>query len=650
MAESAAAGNDKSELKRLLKVASSHPVHMAMAIGPDGKPIMRMDKTKNAKALEKMIRAESPSAKDVRFGSVSVDPAESTEATFMLNKPLSGGARKLAAFLKPAGISKVNIVMEDGTPADSASDDEAPAGAGGAGAGAGMSAGADLVAGGPLSGGPLSGKPPAGAALAGGAAAGAAMGNAAGDHHPRDMSAQQAQMIAEARAKHGGAAPSPGAGSVAGQPGAHAAPGHAVPGQVVKGKDAAAGLGAIAALSEADFAKLMKAMQAELVHLHHPDTGPIKAVPPVGSAVKAAPAANGAHADKPKPVVKLSDADLAKLQELAKAGHFTLVPADAASKAPDGKDATGKDAAGKDAAGKVKSGTASPHSGSAPGAESVVAKDAKYPGAIQAAGGIANAAHPDPAHPDPAHPDPAKSGHAVGGKVPDKAGAAMDAASKTGATAAPNGKAPAAEDGGAMTAAKMTKDLTALVKRVMAVVKQNPSQQAELSRLAIDAQGSIRANDLESAAATMQVLMMSLDAAAGEVPAMADVHAKVNEEWESVRAHIEADLDTHKAAALKAGVDPKLVEEAHASAQAALGPALAGVQSQIDSLKQAKNDADLAAIKKSSQSDLDKLAIHLNNDKLFNFVDVISPFKPMRALGTIEQFASKFGKELNLFK
>jgi len=674
MAESAAAGNDKSELKRLLKVASSHPVYMAMAIGPDGKPIMRMDKTKNAKALEKMIRAESPSAKDVRFGSVSVDPDESTEATFMLNKPLSGGARKLAAFLKPVGISKVNIVMEDGTPADSASDDEAPAGAGGAGVGAGMSAGADLVAGGPLSSGPLSSKPPAGAALAGGAAAGAAMGNAAGDHHPRDMSAQQAQMIAEARAKHGGAAPSPGA---------HAAPGiagHAVPGQhghkdhghagaqlaaghqagehgsgkavgqVVKGKDAAAGLGAIAALSEADFAKLMKAMQAELVHLHHPDTGPIKAVPPVGSAVKAAPAANGAHADKPKPVVKLSDADLAKLQELAKAGHFTLVPADAASKAPDGKDATGKDAAGKDAAGKVKSGTASPHSGSAPGAESVVAKDAKYPGAIQAAGGIANAAHPDPAHPDPAHPDPAKSGHAVGGKVPDKAGAAMDAASKTGATAAPNGKAPAAEDDGAMTAAKMTKDLTALVKRVMDVVKQNPSQQAELSRLAIDAQGSIRANDLESAAATMQVLTMSLDAAAGEVPAMADVHAKVNEEWESVRAHIEADLDTHKAAALKAGVDSKLVEEAHASAQAALGPALAGVQSQIDTLKQAKNDADLAAIKKSSQSDLDKLAIHLNNDKLFNLVDVFSPFKPMRALGTIAQFASKFGKGLHLFK
>ena len=106
MAESAAAGNDKSELKRLLKVASSHPVHMAMAIGPDGKPIMRMDKTKNAKALEKMIRAESPSAKDVRFGSVSVDPDESTEATFMLNKPLSGGARKLAAFLKPLSTAR----------------------------------------------------------------------------------------------------------------------------------------------------------------------------------------------------------------------------------------------------------------------------------------------------------------------------------------------------------------------------------------------------------------------------------------------------------------------------------------------------------------------------------------------------------------
>ena len=292
-----------------------------------------------------------------------------------------------------------------------------------------------------------------------------------------------------------------------------------------------------------------------------------------------------------------------------------------------------------------KAGAVSPHPGSAPGAESVVAKDAKHPGAAQTAGGIANAAHPDPAH-----PDSAKSGHAAGGKAPDKAGAAPDAATKAGAAVAPNGKAPVAEDGGAMTAAKMTKDLTALVKRVMAVVKQNPSQQAELSRLAIDAQGSIRANDLEAAAATMQVLMMSLGAAAEEVPAMGDVHSKVNQEWEAVRAHIEADLDNHKTEALKAGVDPKRVEEAHASARAAIAPALAGVQSQIDALKQAKNDADLAAIKTSSQNDLDKVAIHLNNDKLFNLVDVFSPFKPMRALGTIAQFASKIGKGLHLFK
>ena len=86
------------------------------------------------------------------------------------------------------------------------------------------------------------------------------------------------------------------------------------------------------------------------------------------------------------------------------------------------------------------------------------------------------------------------------------------------------------------------------------------------------------------------------------------------------------------------------------AAQAALAPALAGLQSQIDFLNRAKNDADLAAIKASSRNDLDKLAIHLNNDKLFNLVDVFSPFRPMRALGTVAQFASKFGKGLHLFK
>ena len=238
----------------------------------------------------------------------------------------------------------------------------------------------------------------------------------------------------------------------------------------------------------------------------------------------------------------------------------------------------------------------------------------------------------------------------VGGAIGTKALYKPDAAPNAGAIGAPDSKAPAGQDGGAMTAAKMTKDLTALVKRVMAVVKEDPSQQVELSRLAIDAQGSIRANDLESAAATMQVLMMSLDAAAGEVPAMADIHAKVSQEWEVVRAHIEADLESHRTEALKAGVDPKRVEEAHASAQATLSPVYANFQSQIDTLTRAKNDADLAAIKKSSLNDLDKAAIHLNNDKLFNLVDVFSPFRPMRALGTIAQFASKLGKGLHLFK
>ena len=541
------AGNDKSELKRLLKVASSHPVHMAMAIGPDGKPIMRMDKTKNAKALEKMIRAESPSAKDVRFGSVSVDPSETTEATFMLNKALGGAARKLAVFLKPAGISKVHIVLEDGTAAESASDEEAPAAgamaggaadaaamlAGGAAAGGAMGAEAAGAATG-VAGGAMAGGAMAAGAAAGGAVAGAAMGQHGHKGHNHGRSHADG---------HGRAHPAQGQ-----PPSQHAGEGAA--GQVVKGKDAAAGPNAIPALSDADFSKLMKAIQAELVHLHHSETGPIKAVPPAGSAAKPAQAADGAQPEKAKPVVKLSDADFAKLQELAKAGHFTLMPADAAPKAPEGKDATSKDATSKDATGKegagkdtagqgatgkdtvvkTTAGLDAAHPIKAPGSESAVAKDAKGTGADLPGG-----AHPNAAHPDPAHPGAAMNGMSVPHRP--------DAAPNAGAGGSPDGNAPAGQDSGAMTGAKLTKDLTALVKRLMAVVKQNPSQQAELSRLAIDAQGSIRANDLESAAATMQVLMMSLDAAAGEVPAMADVQAKVNQEWETLRAHIEADLE-----------------------------------------------------------------------------------------------------------
>ena len=117
------AGSDKSELKKLIRLSRDKPVHMAFALGQDGKAILKLDKMKPPRTLEKGLK-ESEGSRNHRFGTVMVDPEQPKVVTFVLNKAVSGFARKLVIALKGTGFKQVKLVTEDGEALEEAESDE----------------------------------------------------------------------------------------------------------------------------------------------------------------------------------------------------------------------------------------------------------------------------------------------------------------------------------------------------------------------------------------------------------------------------------------------------------------------------------------------------------------------------------------------
>lgn len=62
---------------------------------------------------------------------------------------------------------------------------------------------------------------------------------------------------------------------------------------------------------------------------------------------------------------------------------------------------------------------------------------------------------------------------------------------------------------------ELARELTALVKQMLDVIRQDPSQKVALAELATDAQASLKRGDLDQAAAGIEVLRQALDAGSG---------------------------------------------------------------------------------------------------------------------------------------
>jgi hypothetical protein len=129
-------GMSKSDMKKLLIRSKEEPVNCAIGVGEDAAyGLLLMSKTKGPKVLEKTLMLEFPKVKNTRFGTAFVDVEDNPKLVKLsLNRNVSGMSKKLIKTLKGTGFSKVIIVFEDGSEAESheEADEEALDGVGAA--------------------------------------------------------------------------------------------------------------------------------------------------------------------------------------------------------------------------------------------------------------------------------------------------------------------------------------------------------------------------------------------------------------------------------------------------------------------------------------------------------------------------------------
>jgi hypothetical protein len=126
MAADVNTGMEKQDMKRLLMKSKTEPVNCAFAQGTDPTmALFMLDKVKQPKAVEKELTKEFPDAKNTRWGTAFVDMDDDPkQVKLTVNKPISGAARKLVKTLKGTGFTKVVILLEDGSVAESAGEEE----------------------------------------------------------------------------------------------------------------------------------------------------------------------------------------------------------------------------------------------------------------------------------------------------------------------------------------------------------------------------------------------------------------------------------------------------------------------------------------------------------------------------------------------
>ena len=121
------------DMKQMLNKATiENPVSCSFGLGPDPWALLMMHKTKAPPAVEKELTGAFPDAKNTRRGTVVIDPEKPNVVKFIITKPVSAMAKRLVKTLKGTGYNKVEILLEDGTVIEGASDeDEAAAAVGG---------------------------------------------------------------------------------------------------------------------------------------------------------------------------------------------------------------------------------------------------------------------------------------------------------------------------------------------------------------------------------------------------------------------------------------------------------------------------------------------------------------------------------------
>lgn len=133
MADPVNTGMPKVEMRKLLTHSKEEPVNCAIGLGDDqAYGLLVMHRIKNGKACEKILKDTFPSAKNTRFGTAFVDIDDNPKLVkIILNRAVTGMAKRLTRTLKGTGFNKVIIVLEDGSTVEAHEDVEegAPEGA-----------------------------------------------------------------------------------------------------------------------------------------------------------------------------------------------------------------------------------------------------------------------------------------------------------------------------------------------------------------------------------------------------------------------------------------------------------------------------------------------------------------------------------------
>ena len=121
MAAEVQTGMDKQEMKRLLMKSKKEPVNCAIGQGSDPSVgLLLLDRIKGPKAVEKELAKAVPDARNTRFGRAEVDVDDDAKLVkIFINKPVASMARKLVKTLKGTGFTKVQILLDDGSPVES---------------------------------------------------------------------------------------------------------------------------------------------------------------------------------------------------------------------------------------------------------------------------------------------------------------------------------------------------------------------------------------------------------------------------------------------------------------------------------------------------------------------------------------------------
>jgi hypothetical protein len=136
MAESTT-GMTVAEMKSVLNVSKRQPVKCAFGIGKDpGLALLLLDKMKTPMAVKGALLEKFPETKSERWGTASVDIDVNPKLVkFLINKEVTGMARRLIKTLKGTGYTRVVILREDGTEVEAyeEADPDADAANGGSG-------------------------------------------------------------------------------------------------------------------------------------------------------------------------------------------------------------------------------------------------------------------------------------------------------------------------------------------------------------------------------------------------------------------------------------------------------------------------------------------------------------------------------------